>query len=139
DAALDQLVLEDLDGGLGALLGFRLDGHRVLARPGHGGSGSAEVEPRGQLLGRLVERVVHLLAVDLAHHVERWIRHWKLTPRASCRTAWPHSIALDEPDGGQRRVACLSLPRRALRGKPPGRSEEHTSELQSRENLVCRL
>src|SRR5690606_40370219 len=25
------------------------------------------------------------------------------------------------------------------RGSPPGRSEEHTSELQSRENLVCRL
>src|SRR5690606_42132463 len=24
-------------------------------------------------------------------------------------------------------------------GFPPGRSEEHTSELQSRENLVCRL
>src|SRR5215475_5210384 len=26
-----------------------------------------------------------------------------------------------------------------LSGKLPGRSEEHTSELQSRENLVCRL
>src|SRR5690606_41093650 len=25
------------------------------------------------------------------------------------------------------------------RSAPPGRSEEHTSELQSRENLVCRL
>src|SRR5207302_4779343 len=25
------------------------------------------------------------------------------------------------------------------RGRPPFRSEEHTSELQSRENLVCRL
>src|SRR5690606_41158267 len=28
---------------------------------------------------------------------------------------------------------------RPLRDKPPARSEEHTSELQSRENLVCRL
>src|SRR5690606_42165147 len=27
----------------------------------------------------------------------------------------------------------------ARRGPPAGRSEEHTSELQSRENLVCRL
>src|SRR5690606_41717388 len=26
-----------------------------------------------------------------------------------------------------------------LQRRPPGRSEEHTSELQSRENLVCRL
>src|SRR5690606_41633073 len=28
---------------------------------------------------------------------------------------------------------------RRLERQPPGRSEEHTSELQSRENLVCRL
>src|SRR5690606_42048316 len=28
---------------------------------------------------------------------------------------------------------------RACPGRPAGRSEEHTSELQSRENLVCRL
>src|SRR5690606_40680058 len=30
-------------------------------------------------------------------------------------------------------------PRPRARGAPPDRSEEHTSELQSRENLVCRL
>src|SRR2546430_11904179 len=29
--------------------------------------------------------------------------------------------------------------RRAEGGDPPGRSEEHTSELQSQSNLVCRL
>src|SRR3712207_8183079 len=29
--------------------------------------------------------------------------------------------------------------RRAKAGAPPGRSEEHTSELQSRQYLVCRL
>src|SRR5690606_40692835 len=38
------------------------------------------------------------------------------------------------PDGSE-----LLLGRRGLRRARPGRSEEHTSELQSRENLVCRL
>src|SRR5690606_40037870 len=43
------------------------------------------------------------------------------------------------PDGAHRRV----FPRQPASGQPPAlnaqRSEEHTSELQSRENLVCRL
>src|SRR5436309_9020692 len=34
-------------------------------------------------------------------------------------------------DADGRRSSCCS--------RPPSRSEEHTSELQSRENLVCRL
>ena len=71
DVAADQLLLEDVDGGLDALLGGadQLDG--LLALPGDGGVGAAEVEPGAQLLGRLVQRVVDLLAVDLAHDVER--------------------------------------------------------------------
>src|SRR5690606_40360011 len=43
--------------------------------------------------------------------------------------------------GGHRRAVAESSPRGAA-GVAPGRlrrSEEHTSELQSRENLVCRL
>src|SRR5690349_22764397 len=42
---------------------------------------------------------------------------------------------------GRRRVGCLQLhPRRAVRGhRRGGRSEEHTAELQSRRDLVCRL
>src|SRR5207302_7141833 len=37
---------------------------------------------------------------------------------------------------------CSSISMQVMTSKPPGaaaRSEEHTSELQSRENLVCRL
>src|SRR5436309_10287657 len=34
---------------------------------------------------------------------------------------------------------CASPPHQALDCRSSGRSEEHTSELQSRENLVCRL
>src|SRR5690606_41788863 len=39
-----------------------------------------------------------------------------------------------------RRFTCATTGRgRRARGSPASRSEEHTSELQSRENLVCRL
>src|SRR5690606_40962753 len=62
---------------------------------------------------------------------------------AALRGAAPATRHLSVVDTGQRRL-------RARRGRtartPPGmaradrlRSEEHTSELQSRENLVCRL
>ena len=43
---------------------------RLLALPFDGGVGAAEVEAGGQLLGGLVQRVVDLLAVDLADDVE---------------------------------------------------------------------
>src|SRR5439155_25009326 len=59
----------------------------------------------------------------------------------------PHEIhAADMPrraDLGQARAACERTPRQGVRrGKVVhmvGRSEEHTSELQSRGQLVCRL
>src|SRR5579883_1217976 len=36
-------------------------------------------------------------------------------------------------------IQTLQLPARVIQAACWGRSEEHTSELQSRENLVCRL
>src|SRR5205814_1239600 len=75
DAALDQLLLEDLQGRLGPILGLRLDRHRVLAGMRDLRPGAPEVEPRGDLLRRLIERVVELLVVDLADDVERGICH----------------------------------------------------------------
>src|SRR5690606_39637301 len=69
------------------------------------------------------------LAVDLprqpAHRVE--------DARRSGASSYPYEVGGcgDDTDAG---------PRRAVRRRPqPERSEEHTSELQSRENLVCRL
>src|SRR5690606_41517206 len=49
----------------------------------------------------------------------------------SAQTGWP---LLAEPTSNARRAEALSSYRQLL-----ARSEEHTSELQSRENLVCRL
>src|SRR5690606_41964573 len=44
------------------------------------------------------------------------------------------------PRSARRRAARAPPPRRRRRSpRSPRRSEEHTSELQSRENLVCRL
>src|SRR3712207_9187289 len=45
------------------------------------------------------------------------------------------------PDPADHRAACVSSPWTASRPAPrwPRRSEEHTSELQSRQYLVCRL
>src|SRR3984885_8132140 len=42
----------------------------MLAGPGDGRADAAEVEPRADLLGRLVQRVVDLLAVELGHDVK---------------------------------------------------------------------
>src|SRR5690606_41447660 len=55
----------------------------------------------------------------------------------------PVAIAWDADlvhrQAGRLGQAALSLPDRARPQADDGRSEEHTSELQSRENLVCRL
>src|SRR5690606_41756169 len=61
--------------------------------------------------------------------------------RAPCRPSRQRAPANDRDDPGEPRLHGL---RRRGRPSPEscargGRSEEHTSELQSRENLVCRL
>src|SRR5437773_1779819 len=70
DAALDQLVLEDVKDRLGALLAVGADVDGVLAGPGDRRADAAEVEPGAYLLGRLVDRVVDFLAVELGHDVK---------------------------------------------------------------------
>src|SRR5208282_4090977 len=50
---------------------IRPDLDRMVAGPGYGSAHAPEVEARADLLGRLVQRVVHFLAVDLGHDVER--------------------------------------------------------------------
>src|SRR5690606_41073811 len=65
----------------------------------------------------------------------------------TCRSvgggAGPHALnpSLLTQRGVQLRTVGLSWTRARFTGVPDGpvRSEEHTSELQSRENLVCRL
>src|SRR5215475_15136460 len=56
--------------------------------------------------------------------------------RAACNAELQQFCAGVQPGGG-RMLACLKEHRDQV--SPACRSEEHTSELQSRENLVCRL
>src|SRR5690606_41059185 len=80
--------------------------------------------------------------------------HWFGTARSLCRscrslltsaladrlTARRHRRARGSGRGGLLLLAGLALTARGALGlHPRRRSEEHTSELQSRENLVCRL
>src|SRR3954452_13061050 len=78
EAAFDQLLLEDVEGGGDPLLRVGLQGHALLTGPRDGRVGAAEVETLRELLARLVQGVVDLLAVDLADDVEGRIGHGAL-------------------------------------------------------------
>src|SRR3984893_3673377 len=71
DVAPDELLLEDVDGGLCSFLGGRVDLWPCHPLPRDGRVGAAEVEAGDQLLAGLVQRIVDLLAVNLADDVER--------------------------------------------------------------------
>src|SRR5690606_40541314 len=64
-------------------------------------------------------------------------RRSRVVDRSPASSAWLPGLTV--------RISTPSIPSRrvqlsgATRTANPGRSEEHTSELQSRENLVCRL
>src|SRR5438132_1979381 len=55
-------------------------------------------------------------------------------------TLFPYTTLFRSRVGGKRRRGAIQRrPRRANSGTRRGRSEEHTSELQSHSDLVCRL
>src|SRR5699024_11740775 len=58
---------------------------------------------------------------------------------ASCTHLCPHRIALEGMDGKSGRIGNSGLPTDYRGITLENRSEEHTSELQSRFDLVCRL
>src|SRR4051794_2120727 len=80
DVALDQLLLEHVENGVRPVVGRGADLYGVLALPVDGGAGALEVEPGGDLACRLSQGVVDLLAVDLAHDVERRVSHALSSP-----------------------------------------------------------
>src|SRR3712207_7316314 len=56
----------------------------------------------------------------------------------TCRTRKNHLLAMPEPLAGLSGITCWECWTH-LSDAPEERSEEHTSELQSRQYLVCRL
>src|SRR5690606_41769638 len=91
-----------------------------------------------------VAAVIHTISLHDALPI--WIEHRfaRQTPGAG-----RHTVQLAAADQRKRRVRefsvdfdyllSLAITEHALRPADAPRSEEHTSELQSRENLVCRL
>src|SRR5688572_32525694 len=64
-------------------------------------------------------------------------RSWRSAFRSRLPATPRGSRTCGERDSGRRTSAACSGPART--SAPPPRSEEHTSELQSQSNLVCRL
>src|SRR5690606_41324866 len=60
-------------------------------------------------------------------------------PLAAIRRSWPESSSAPPKTRRSATPTSASGWTRRRQGSAPPRSEEHTSELQSRENLVCRL
>src|SRR2546430_11675273 len=57
-------------------------------------------------------------------------------------TLFPYTTLFRSQRGDPLRIRCATVHSRPAAGRrlaPPRRSEEHTSELQSQSNLVCRL
>src|SRR5437016_11085582 len=62
-----------------------------------------------------------------------------MLPRPPRSTLFPYTTLFRSPDAGPPPIPDAGPPPRPDAGPPPQRSEEHTSELQSLTNLVCRL
>src|SRR5690606_41399159 len=69
----------------------------------------------------------------------RWLMAMHSCWRKSLGISGPTSPPLPARHARYSHEKCAALERRLLPPRPLKRSEEHTSELQSRENLVCRL
>src|SRR5690606_36752052 len=94
---------------------------------------TAEIAEGGQTPQRVRAEEVALMTADLVAH-EQSAQRGRSGDREQGETS-----RLQDPLGSHRndRSRTRGVPATALSGR--GRSEEHTSELQSRENLVCRL
>src|SRR5690606_41870566 len=77
---------------------------------------------------------VHALSLHDALPISWAIRSSSAPSMARCMLRW--TVATSLTDSAIMRVSSCT---RVKRSNSSGRSEEHTSELQSRENLVCRL
>src|SRR5690606_39534911 len=102
----------------------------------------------GQLVFLLASEIFdRRCGIDPQRHLGKTARHDK--PARGKPACHQHAAARNENEPEKRSArclfillqgcCCLSLFKHTQLGSKEDRSEEHTSELQSRENLVCRL
>src|SRR5207302_9048471 len=93
-------------------------------------------------------RILRLVSQITACGSERWTYYYHvtffflITRRPPRPTLFPYTTLFRSPPSNKpRSTATFSIPRFPISPSRTAwdRSEEHTSELQSRENLVCRL
>src|SRR5690606_294427 len=136
-------VLEQLTGSLADALTGRSDGERILAELWKAGTLLAPVGDRRssyrchRLLREFLRRELARRAPRRVPDLHRRAAAW-YAARGSSPEALQHALL-----SGDWRMATDLLaghwPDIVLSDSAPPRSEEHTSELQSREKLVCRL
>src|SRR5690606_24751888 len=107
-------------------------------RRGHRSPETDHCTRAAQRLTAAIHRIAKGISMERSAHVDTFARD-HLPPAEE----WPEFL-LDSPDVAYpARVNCAVELVDAMVGRGfgsrPARSEEHTSELQSRENLVCRL
>src|SRR5690606_4702194 len=119
-------VVQELDRALAEVdLSHTADGLVIFAAPGEHQVWSLARSVPGRVVLSDTFLTRNLVS---AHTAEQ--PFWVLSVSADRATLW---------SGGVDRVTEESAGRFPLERDEPNRSEEHTSELQSRENLVCRL
>src|SRR3712207_3447293 len=117
--------------------------YRLRSQLGGGGMGTVWLA-RDELLGRQVAVKQVLSPPGAAEsHVDEQRQRALREGRIAARLSHPHAISVYDValENGQPWLVMEYLPSRSLAAvlSEDGRSEEHTSELQSRQYLVCRL
>src|SRR5690606_524954 len=97
--------------------------------------------PGGRHLTTLVTKASHRLKPCLSNSLHRSLPDGPISGRPSTSSSAPGASAITANSGSKGPVAPMHTDIASLWSgqRSQGRSEEHTSELQSRENLVCRL
>src|SRR5947207_7392989 len=79
-------------------------------------------------------------AIAISHYALAVILLFLMTRRPPRSTLFPYTTLFRSPGArADRRARALRAPRHPVPGRASGRSEEHTSELQSHSDLVCRI
>src|SRR5688572_31136476 len=81
----------------------------------------------------------HLFPYTTLFRSERGAESWQAGDASRSQVQWSRCVPRADPGGSQACISADSVVAWEPCCRRPPRSEEHTSELQSQSNLVCRL